>query len=138
MNTNNLKKISLDGDNLSWVSEVKHVGHVLQADNSMKVEIAQKRGAFIGKVNSLLQEFPNVSPSVFIKLMHFYAAAVYCSSLWDLFSTECEQLYESYNVTIRNVINVFCCTHRYFIEPLSKVQSFSSQENDTKQICFIP
>ena len=33
----------------------------------MKVDIALKRGAFNGKVNSLLQEFHTVSPDVFIK-----------------------------------------------------------------------
>ena len=45
--------IKLNGDALPWVTQVKHLGHMLQADNSMPVDLAQKRGAFIGKINSL-------------------------------------------------------------------------------------
>ena len=37
--------------------QVKHLGILLQSDNSMSVDIAQKRGKYIGKVNSLFQEF---------------------------------------------------------------------------------
>ena len=92
---------------------------MLQSDNSMKIDIAQKRGAFIGKINSLMQEFHHVSPDIFIKLMKTYAASLYGSNTWDIFSPECERLYNSYNVTIRIVLNVDRCTHRYLIEPLS-------------------
>ena len=46
-----IAKIKLDGDLLPWVDQIKHLGHILQADSSMKIDIAQKRRAFIGKVN---------------------------------------------------------------------------------------
>ena len=114
------KNVTLNGDLLPWVAQVKHLGHMLQADNSMKVDVAQKRGAFIGKINSLMQEFHYVSPDVFIKLMNTYATSLYGSNTWDIFSPECERLYTSYNVTIRNVLNIDRCTHRYMIEPLSE------------------
>ena len=114
------KKVTLNGDLLPWVPQVKHLGHMLQADNNMKVDVAQKRGAFIGKINSLMQEFHYVSPDVFIKLMNTYATSLYGSNTWDIFSPECERLYTSYNVTIRNVLNIDRCTHRYMIEPLSE------------------
>ena len=48
---------SSDGDPLPWVNQVKHLGNLLQSDNSMATDIAQKRGKYIGKANSLLQEF---------------------------------------------------------------------------------
>ena len=47
----------------------KHLGNTLQADNSMKTDCILKRGRFIGKVNSLLQEFHFVDSSVFVKLL---------------------------------------------------------------------
>ena len=40
--------IVLGGDRLPWVQQVKHLGHVLQNDNSMRLDFAQKRGIFIG------------------------------------------------------------------------------------------
>jgi hypothetical protein len=111
--------ILLNGDRLPWVTTVKHLGHTLQSDNSMKRDIAQKRGAFIGKVNSLLQEFHHVSASVFIKLVNTYATSLYGSNTWDIFSTDSERLYSSYNVTIRHALNIDRCSHRYLIQPLS-------------------
>ena len=112
--------IMLNGDELPWVTQVKHLGHMLQADNSMKVDIAQKRGAFIGKMNSLLQEFHFVNPDVMIKLMNTYTTSLYGSNTWDIFSPDCERLYSSYNVAIRLILKIERCSHRYLIEPLSK------------------
>ena len=52
-----LNELKLGDNCLPWVTQVKHLGHTLQADNSMKIDMNQKRGTFIGKVNSLMQEF---------------------------------------------------------------------------------
>jgi hypothetical protein len=49
--------ISLNGDPLPWVESVKHLGNTLECDNSMRKDIRMKKGQFIGKVNSLAQEF---------------------------------------------------------------------------------
>ena len=114
-----LKLIQLGNHELPWVQSVKHLGHILQTDNSMKMDIACKRGSFIGKTNSLLQEFGNVQKEVFLKLMHTSAMTLYGSNLWNLFSKDCERLYTSYNVAIRNILNLDRCSHRFLLEPLS-------------------
>ena len=49
--------LKLDGEPLPWVRKVKHLGNILESDNTMKLDCAVKRGQFIGKINSLLQEF---------------------------------------------------------------------------------
>ena len=115
----NLKSNNLDGNNLPWVESVKHLGHILQNDNSMRMDMAQKRGIFIGKTNSLLQEFSNVSPNILLKLFNATAMTFYGSNLWDLFSKNSERVYKSYNVAIRNILHLDRCTHRFLIEPLS-------------------
>ena len=69
----------------------------------MKTDCILKRGRFIGKVNSLLQEFHFVDSTVFIKLLNIYASSFYGSSLWNLYSPEVERIYKSWNVTVRNV-----------------------------------
>ena len=112
--------ISLNGNQLPWVHQVNHLGHVLQSDNSMRIDIARKRGIFIGKINSLLQEFHFVTSDTLLKLMNSYATTLYGSNTWDIFSVDCEKLYTSYNVAIRQILRVDRCTHRYLIEPLSK------------------
>ena len=117
----NLRKVLLDGNPLPWVHSVKHLGTTLQSDNSMKLDIAMKRGKFIGKVNSLLQEFHYLDPPLLMKLINSCATSFYSSSTWDILSAECEKLYRSWNVTVRNVLKLDRCTHRSLIEPLSGV-----------------
>ena len=80
-------------------------------------------GVFLGGiVNSLLQEFHYVKPSILTRLVLTYATSFYGSGLWNLFSKECEKLYTSWNVTIRQIFNISRRTHRYLIEPVSLCQ----------------
>ena len=111
--------ILLNGDPLPWVMEVKHLGNILQADNSMKVDCVAKRGKFIGKVNSFLQEFHYVAPGTFLKLLNIYGTSFYGSNLWDLYSQDVDRIYKSWNVTVRNVFSLPWTTHRYLIESVS-------------------
>ena len=115
----NLAHVTLNGDPLPWVRKVVHLGCTLESDNSMKMDIANKRGKFIGKVNSLMQELHFATPEVLMKLINTYTTSFYGSPLWDILSADCERLYKSWNVTVRNVCNLERRTHRYLIEPLS-------------------
>ena len=116
----NIPPVMLNGDALPWVTQVKHLGNILQSDNSMSIDVLQKRGKYIGKVNSLLQEFHYAKPTILTKLINIYATSFYGSGVWDISSAECEKLYTSWNVTIRMVFNLDRCTHRYLIEPVSQ------------------
>ena len=78
-----------------------------------------KRGKFIGKVNSFLQEFYFVAPKTFMELLNIYGTSFYGSCLWDLYSQDVDRIYKSWNVTVRNVFNLPWTTHRYFIESVS-------------------
>ena len=79
----------------------------------------QKRGQFIGKVNSLLQEFHFISYETMFKLINTYATSFYGSSAWDLTFNNADKLYKSWNVMVRNVLNLDRRTHKFLIEPLS-------------------
>ena len=98
----NVTPIKLNGDNLPWVGEVKHLGNLLESDNSMRRDIAIKRGQFIGKVNSLSQEFFFVKPGIFMQVLNTFCASFYGSGLWDLFSPDCERLNAAWNVAVRH------------------------------------
>ena len=111
--------IRLNGDPLPWVQQVKHLGNILQSDNSMKIDCTVKRGKFIGKVNSLMQEFYFADSKVKMKLINIFASSFYGSGLWDLSSTTCDRLFKSWNVAVRVCFGVPPTTHRYLIEPLS-------------------
>ena len=69
---------------------------------------------------SLSQEFSFVKPNIFTKILNIFSTSFYGSSLWDIFSADCEKLYKSWNVSIRQAFNVDRCTHRYLIETISQ------------------
>ena len=115
----NVLPIKLNGNPLPWVKQAKHLGNMLQQDNTMRVDLSQKRGKFIGKVVSLFQEIHYVDHDVFLKIMNIFTTSFYGSSLWDIFSSDCEKLFKSWNVSIRQVLDLDRCAHRFLIEPLS-------------------
>ena len=116
----NIAPILLDGNPLPWVEEVKHLGNILEANNSMTRDCLIKRGRFIGKVNSLMQEFNFVQPSVMMKILNIYCSSFYGSNLWNLNSPEVTKIFSSWNVAVRNVFSLPRDTHRYLIETVSE------------------
>ena len=114
-----IEPIKLDGNNLPWVTDIRHLGNVLESNNSMKKDVNSKRGQFIGKVNCLLQEFYFAEPSSIIRILNMYTVSFPGSCLWDLFSSDCDRLYRAWNVTMRQALNLPRNTHRYLIEAVS-------------------
>ena len=86
----------------------------------MKEDILSKSDQFIGKVNSILQEFHFVNSQTLLQLINTYATAFYGSSVWNLRSKECEKLFTTWNVTVRKALNLDRRTHRHLIVPLSE------------------
>ena len=111
--------ILLNGDPLPWVAEVKHLGNTLESDNSMTRDCSIKRAKFIGKLNSLSQEFHYVEPETYMKILNIYSTSFYGSGLWNIFGDNCERLYKAWNVSVRIAFNVDRTTHRYLIESIS-------------------
>ena len=118
-NMDGVKEITLGDHRLPWVTQVNHLGHTLQQDNSMSIDINSKRGMFVGRINSLLQEFHYASPEILMKFAQSYACNIYGSNTRNLFSPECQRIYTSYNVAVRTILNLPRTTHRYLLEPLS-------------------
>ena len=114
-----LAKISLNGDYLPWVESAKHVGNILERDNSFSKDIRTKRGSFIGRIHSILQEVHFASPLVKMKMINIYTTSFYGSPLWNLHDGSCEKLFTAWNNAIRDAFCVPRATHRYLIEDIS-------------------
>ena len=54
-----------------------------------------------------------------LKCVNSYASSFPGSQLWRVSSTECEKLFKSWNVLVRQVFGVDRRTHRALIEPIS-------------------
>ena len=105
---------------LKWVPTIKHLGSILQENNSMEFDCDSKRCSFIGKIHSLSQEFHFVDPAVRMKLHKLYTESFYGSNLWNLFGINCEKIYRAYNISVRQTFQVPRDTHRYLIETISQ------------------
>ena len=121
INNDDLLPIMLNGLPLPYVNQIKHLGNILQCENTMKKDCQFKRSKFISKIHSLNQEFHFASTNVMLKLYDIYACSFYGSSLWNLYSNEAEKLYKSWNIAVRILFRLPFDTHRYLIEPISDV-----------------
>ena len=115
----NVAPIMLNGDPLPWVGRVKHLGNILESSNLMNQDCSVKKGAFVGKINSLRQEFHSVDPEVQVNILNIYATSFYGSGLWDIFGSGCEGFYTAWNRAVRQIFNLPWTTHRYWIETIS-------------------
>ena len=120
INMHDILPIMLNSLPLPFVNEVKHLGNILQTDNSMNNDMSIKRAKFISKIHSLNQEFYFTDPYIVMKLYSIYACSFHGSSLWNLYSDNALRLYSSWNVAVRILFDVPRETHRYFIEPISR------------------
>ena len=117
-----LPSMYLCGNPLPWVSSGKHLGTTISNKiDGLKSDILIKRAAFINKNNDILQEFYFSHPDTKIKLNGIYNSHFTGSCLWDLFSREAEMVEKSWNVAMRLMLDIPRESHRYLIEPLSKV-----------------
>ena len=121
-----VSRVVLNNDKLPWVDEIKHVGNLMEIDNSFSHDIKVKRGAFIGRIHSLNQEFYYASGEVKTRLYDIFSLSFYGSSLWDLFGEEVARIHRSYNVAIRMAFNVPRETRTFLIEPLQSSVQVSS------------
>ena len=117
-----LPPMFLCGNPLPWVSSGKHLGITIGNKlDGMKKDILIKRADFINKNNDILQEFYFSHPSTKIMINGIYNSHFSGSCLWDLFCKEALMVENTWNVSIRLMLDIPRESHRYFIEPLSKV-----------------
>ena len=89
-------------------------------DQSPHHDLLKKRAAFIGKIHSFRQEFGNIDPIVYTKLVSIYLSSFYGSNLWDLYDDATEKLYKTWNIMIRMTFNIPRNSHKFLIESISQ------------------
>ena len=117
-----LVPLQLCGNPLPWVSSAKHLGMTLDTSvDGMKSDLKIKRAEHISKNIEILQEFGFSHPRTKIMINNVYNSHLSGSCLWDLFSKEAVQMENSWNVSMRLMLDLPRETHRRLIEPLSEV-----------------
>ena len=111
--------MKLCGDELPWVDSCKHLGNmVVDKYNGMKQDIMVKRAAMIAKNAELNQEFHFGHPISRVRVNQIYNSHFTGSPLWDLFSKEAIMVENSWNRSMRIMMELPLRTHRYLLEPV--------------------
>ena len=118
-----LPPLKLCGISLPWVKSGKHLGITIgDKIDGMKTDLKIKRADYISKNNDILQEFGFSHPKTKIKINSIYNSHLSGSCLWDLFSKEAVQMENTWNVSMRLMLDLPRETHRRLIEPVSGVR----------------
>ena len=116
-----LPSMHLCGNPLPWVTAGKHLGITISNKiDGMKTDILTKRAEYINKNNDILQEFSFSHPYTKIQINSIYNSHFTGSCLWDLFRKEAIMVENTWNVSMRLMLDIPRETHRYLIEPLSR------------------
>ena len=128
-----IKNVTLNGDNLPWVASAKHLGNHLSSKLNFssyspetKTDILCKRAILFDKVHQILQQFGFYKPELLINLISIYSTALYGSTLWQLASEEHLKLNRSWNTAVKIVWDLPHPTHTRFLESLSLVPHLES------------
>ena len=82
----------------------------------------EKRARYIQSNNELVQEFGYSASDTKAIINRIYNSHAYGAVLWDLYGKEANMFYNSWSTSIRMMYRIDRKTHRYLIEPLSKMQ----------------
>ena len=119
-----LRDMVLCGNKLPWVDKGKHLGMRIDAkvNNLLTKDIMEKRAQYIQSCNELVQEFSYTCSRTKAFINRVFNSHVYGSVLWNLHGNEAEMLYNTWSTSIRKIFQLDRKTHRYLIEPISKME----------------
>ncbi len=106
--------IFLGNDKLKWYWQVKHLGHTFNCCVNFSVDVAYRKGQFIGCVNSIITQFGFNHPVCKLKLLVTHGYSFYGSSLWDLYDNESKKLYITWNIAVRRLYDLSSTAHIRF------------------------
>ena len=96
--------IKLNGSQIPWVKEIKHLGFYINKTLSYKSDCRYKLSAFIRSVNKLLANFGNLQQDVIARLFKSYCYSFYGSQAWHIDSTDYKRICVTWNESVRNIL----------------------------------
>ena len=121
------KPLTLNGNILTWSSEVKHLGNMINNDLKDKIDISYKRGVFCGQVNKLNVKFSTVHSSLRGKLFQNFCGSWHGCQTWDLTGKSAQCMQTEWNKAVRRVLKIPYDTHRNLLPLLIDSKPFSDQ-----------
>ena len=110
--------ITLGSKILPYVTEWKHLGHVIHQDENPVHDLMDKKRELTGKFHSLQQELGKQDPGVLMRLVKTYILHLYGCTLWDIFSEDSVKLWSEWHRIIKQAYQLPIATHRWLLSDL--------------------
>ena len=124
----NCKAIQVNGNNVDWVSNAKHLGNVIDDKLSDLKDINAKKGHFIASVNWFVGNFRGKVPiECYIRLFQSYCSTHYGSILWPLHDRGFNDFCVTWNKGVRRMLNLSNMTHTALLGQLINTCHISIQ-----------
>ena len=124
----NCKAIQVNGNNVDWVSNAKHLGNVVDDKLSDLKDINAKKGHFIASVNWFVGNFRGKVPiECYIRLFQSYCSTHYGSILWPLHDRGFNDFCVTWNKDVRRMLNISNMTHTALLGQLINTCHISIQ-----------
>ena len=91
-------------------------------NNLLTNDIIEKRARYIQSCNELVQEFSYTCSRTKAYINRVFNSHAYGSVLWNLHGNEANMLFNTWSTSIRRIFGLDRRTHRYLIEPISKME----------------
>ena len=104
--------IVLAGEKLSWVTEVKHLGAMVQHDLSEEWEVKRVVGDLYGRTNAVIANYTGDSLDSISELFNLQCAHLYGGIAWNIHDQATERIDIAWNKCVRRVLNLPYMTHR--------------------------
>jgi len=105
--------------NIQFVEEFSHHGHILSSNLNDKSEIINKLNTLCGKINNVLCYFKNCDPLVKVNLMSRYCYDFYGCALWDLTHSSVKDACIAWRKGLRRTWDLPYRTHSNLMVPVS-------------------
>ena len=108
--------VQLEGEDLPWVEQADHLGHVLHQSVTMDKDCTRARASFIDRSVDVRQQFSFASPDLTLQMVQVLCSDGYGSMLWNLQSDSAESYFKSWNTCVKLVHGVPRSTFTYLVE----------------------
>ena len=102
-------------------------------DCDMDMDTRMKRASFIQNSRDIQDFFSFALPGQVLGAIQTYNCHFYGSMIWDLYGTMSNQVYRSWNTTVKFVWDLPRSTHNYFVEHVSAKDFRSARQQILSQ-----
>ena len=114
----NGEKAFLDGSDLVWKVNVRHLGNFVDSTCNDDFDCNAKKSLFIAYFNKMMANYSSLKPTVLINLFKSYCCSFYGSPLWKFNSTGFEKCCKAWNIAVRKLLHLPFKTHTWILGPL--------------------